>query len=208
MEQAASMQFLELRRQILRKKFSRMNDRQAEAVFHVNGPLLILAGAGSGKTTVLINRIANLIRYGTGYYGLSVPEGLTDGDLQAMRDCLDDRETDKGRIAAYLSQGAVRPWNILAITFTNKAAGELKERLNEALGEEGDGIQASTFHSMCVRILRMEIERLGYTRSFTIYDTDDSIRVLKDCLRSLNLDEKMFPPRQVLYAISRAKDTG
>ncbi len=208
MEQAASMQFLELRRQILRKKFSRMNDRQAEAVFHVNGPLLILAGAGSGKTTVLINRIANLIRYGTGYYGLSVPEGLTDGDLQAMRDCLDGKETDKGRIAAYLSQGAVRPWNILAITFTNKAAGELKERLNEALGEEGDGIQASTFHSMCVRILRMEIERLGYTRSFTIYDTDDSIRVLKDCLRSLNLDEKMFPPRQVLSAISRAKDTG
>ena len=132
MEQAASMQFLELRRQILRKKFSRMNDRQAEAVFHVNGPLLILAGAGSGKTTVLINRIANLIRYGTGYYGLSVPEGLTDGDLQAMRDCLDGRETDK----IYMLEANTTP-GMTATSFIPqqvKAAGmEMKDVLTEII---------------------------------------------------------------------------
>ncbi len=208
MEQTASMQFLELRRQILRRKFSRMNDRQAEAVFHVNGPLLVLAGAGSGKTTVLVNRIANLIRYGTSYYSAAEPENLTPQDIQIMQDCLEGREVEEERLTPLLAYHTVRPWNILAITFTNKAAGELKARLSNALGEGADGIQASTFHSMCVRILRAEIERLGYSRSFTIYDTDDSVRVLKDCLKAMNLDEKMFPPRQALSAISRAKDGG
>ncbi len=206
MEQTAEMQFLELRRRILRKKFSRMNDRQAEAVFHVNGPLLILAGAGSGKTTVLINRIANLVRYGTSYYSVDVPESLSSEDLQFLQRYLDGKETDEERALTYLSHYPVKPWNVLAITFTNKAAGELKERLSLELGEDAKKIQASTFHSMCVRILRTEIERLGYTRNFTIYDTDDSVRVLKDCLKSMNLDEKMFPPRQVLSMISKAKD--
>ncbi len=206
MVQTAEMQFLELRRRILRKKFSRMNDRQAEAVFHVNGPLLILAGAGSGKTTVLINRIANLVRYGTSYYSVDVPESLSSEDLQFLQRYLDGKETDEERALTYLSHYPVKPWNVLAITFTNKAAGELKERLSLELGEDAKKIQASTFHSMCVRILRTEIERLGYTRNFTIYDTDDSVRVLKDCLKSMNLDEKMFPPRQVLSMISKAKD--
>ncbi len=206
MEQTAEMQFLELRRRILRKKFSRMNDRQAEAVFHVNGPLLILAGAGSGKTTVLINRIANLVRYGTSYYSIDVPESLSSEDLHFLQGYLDEKETDEERALSYLSHYPVKPWSVLAITFTNKAAGELKERLSSELGEDAKKIQASTFHSMCVRILRTEIERLGYTRNFTIYDTDDSVRVLKDCLKSMNLDEKMFPPRQVLSMISKAKD--
>jgi len=206
MEQTAAMQFLELRKQILRKKFSRMNDRQAEAVFHVNGPLLILAGAGSGKTTVLVNRIENLIRYGTSYYSVDVPDSIGEEDLRFLREYSEGKENDEVRALTYLSYHAVSPWNILAITFTNKAATELKERLSLALGEDANKVQASTFHSVCVRILRREIERLGYSRNFTIYDTDDSIRVVKDCLKAMNLDEKMFPPRQVLSVISKAKD--
>ena len=206
MEQTAAMQFLELRKQILRKKFSRMNDRQAEAVFHVNGPLLILAGAGSGKTTVLVNRIENLIRYGTGYYSVDIPESLSEDDLSFLRGYLDGKEDDEARVLPYLTHYPVNPWSILAITFTNKAASELKGRLSSTLGADADKIQASTFHSVCVRILRAEIERLGYSRSFTIYDTDDSVRVIKDCLKTMNLDEKMFPPRQVLSVISKAKD--
>ncbi|WP_242953594.1 ATP-dependent helicase [Clostridium merdae] len=150
---------------LLSQNFSKMNPRQQDAIRHKEGPLLILAGAGSGKTTVLVNRVANLIREGCD------------------------------------------PYRIMAITFTNKAAGELKERLVTMLGDKGSEVWASTFHSTCARMLRRDADRLGYTPHFTIYDSDDSRRVMKDCLKALQIDEKELPVKSVLGEISRAKDS-
>ncbi len=144
--------------------YQNLNQRQMEAVMHKEGPLLVLAGAGSGKTTVLIARVAKLIESG------------------------------------------VRPWNILTITFTNKAADELKNRLVEKLGMEAQDVFASTFHSMCVRILRYSGEKIDLPKSFTIYDADDSLRLVKKCLKALNMEEKQFPPKPILGAISHAKE--
>ena len=149
----------------IKQQFDRMNDMQKRAVLTTEGPLLILAGAGSGKTTVLIQRIAHI-----------------------------------------LQQGLCQPYQILAITFTNKAAGELKERIADMIGEMGTDVWASTFHSFCARLLRREIENLGYSRDFSIYATDDSLRVIKDILKRLNIDEKSVAPKMVLGLISRAKD--
>lgn len=198
--------FCEMKKAVLTKYFGRMNEMQKKAIFCVNGPVLILAGAGSGKTTVLVNRIANMVEFGTAYESTVVPANVTDEDLQHMQDYLDGVTPDIEPIRSLLAYNVVKPWNILAITFTNKAAEELKIRLKAMLGEAADDIHASTFHSACVRILRREIGVMGYNSSFTIYDTDDSIRVIKDILKSLNLDEKMFAPRSVLSAMGRAKD--
>ena len=145
--------------------FSNLNDKQREAVFKTDGPVLILAGAGSGKTTVLINRIAYLI-----------------GGLN------------------------VRPYQILAITFTNKAATELKNRLVNMLGGEGDEVFASTFHSMCVKFLRRDIDKIGYSKDFNIFDRADQTTVVKECLKELNVDSEIFNHKTVLNEISRAKD--
>lgn len=149
----------------LQKQFSKMNDMQQKAVFCTEGPLLILAGAGSGKTTVLVNRIAYILK-----------------------------------------AGLCRPWQILAITFTNKAAGELKERICNAVDEGGDDIWAATFHSTCSRILRRYGDRIGYTDKFTVYDADDTRRLMKDILKQLSVDEKILSHKTVLNEISRAKD--
>jgi DNA helicase-2/ATP-dependent DNA helicase PcrA len=142
-----------------------LNPEQASAVVHVDGPLLILAGAGSGKTRVLTRRIA------------------------------------------YLLEQGVRPWNILAVTFTNKAAGEMKERVAHLVGPTAKDIQVSTFHSTCVRILRRDIAPLGWTSSFVIYDDDDQTRVLKQILADLKLDPKRHPPASFRSAIDRAKNS-
>ena len=195
-----------LKNKALEKYFDRMNDMQKKAVFKINGPLLILAGAGSGKTTVLINRIANMIYFGDAYnneHGYGEP---TNDDMQFLRDYTDGKTADSSRLADIVSYRCVKPWSILAITFTNKAANELKERITDMLGESGSGITAATFHSVCVRILRRECDRIGFTSSFTIYDSDDSQRVIKTILRSLDISEKMFPPRMVLSEISKQKD--
>lgn len=149
----------------IKQNYSKMNDMQREAVFYTEGPLLILAGAGSGKTTVLVNRIAYILECGLCY-----------------------------------------PWQILAITFTNKAARELKERICAKVENGGDEIWAATFHSVCSRILRRFGDRIGYDSHFTIYDTDDQRKVMKDILKSMNVDEKILPHRSVLSAISQAKD--
>lgn len=149
----------------INKEFSGMNEMQKKAIFNTNGPLLILAGAGSGKTTVLVNRILYLVKYCT-----------------------------------------VAPWNILAITFTNKAANELKDRLSAKIPEGADDIWAGTFHSICVRILRRYGDRIGYGSNFTIYDTDDSKRLIKECLRLMKKDEKTLSPKELLCEISSAKD--
>lgn len=143
-----------------------LNKPQYEAVTHVDGPLLVIAGAGSGKTRVLTHRIAYLI-----------------------------------------SEKGVKPWNILAITFTNKAAKEMKERITKLLGEDmAKDMWVGTFHSMCVRILRREIEKLGYERNFLIFDTTDAKTVIKECVRELELDDKMYSDKYLLSEISKAKN--
>ena len=203
MTQELERRFLTARRAYIEKSFSRMNPMQLEAVLTTEGPLLLLAGAGSGKTTVLINRIANLIRFGCGATSQELPEILTEDDVAFLAH---DADTDPERAAALCAMHPAVPWSIIAITFTNKAANELKDRLAAMLGPEANDVWAMTFHSACCRILRREIDRLGYDRSFTIYDTADSERVVKEILRDRNLDEKTFPPRMVLGMISKAKD--
>lgn len=197
------MEFIDLRRKVIEKYFGNMNDRQLEAVTTVNGPLLVLAGAGSGKTTVLVNRILNLVKFGNGYYSTFVPE-VTEDEVKAGEDYLNgtaDFVPDR-----VFSVDAVHPWQILAITFTNKAAGELKERISAKLGEDGSDIWAGTFHSVCGKILRRYAQLLGYTSHFTIYDTDDQRRLMKEIMKQHNIDDKFVPHKTVLSAISSAKD--
>ncbi len=194
-------EIIALRKQVMEKDFSRMNDRQKEAVFATEGPVLVLAGAGSGKTTVLVNRIANLVRYGKAYHSDFLPPEVTQEDVEA---CRAGNVTDETR--AHLSVSACQPWRIMVITFTNKAAGELKERLCSMLGSQGEEIWAATFHSSCARILRREGDRLGFSSHFTIYDTDDSRRLMKNVMSDLDISEKSLPPKSILNAISRAKD--
>ena len=188
-------------RRLILSDFPSLNPMQQEAVLATEGPLLIIAGAGSGKTTVLINRIAKLLKYGRAGDGEVIPADADEKTLALLQGGGDEAK----RLAAV---SPVDPWRILAITFTNKAAGELKERLSLMLGEQADDIWACTFHSACVRILRRDAERLGYTGSFTIYDTSDTQSLVKHILRDFDMDEKMYPPRAILSEISRAKDEG
>ena len=191
--------FLHARRELIRADFAQLNDRQQEAVLATEGPLLILAGAGSGKTTVLIHRIANLLKYGCASDSEELPP-------QADEEMLSLLERGGEEAERYAALRPVEPWRILAITFTNKAAGELKDRLEQRLGASANDIWACTFHSACVRILRRDAQRLGFTSSFSIYDTADSQSLLKRILKDLDLDEKSYPLRSVLGQISAAKD--
>ncbi len=198
---------LSLRRQIIEKDFMRMNSMQFRAVTTVKGPLLILAGAGSGKTTVLVNRIINLIKYGNAYNSDRINIGFSTDAEDKLMQYLDGDSSVYGEISSILAVDAPEPWQILAITFTNKAANELKDRLVNALGEAGNEIWASTFHSACVRMLRRYGDRIGYSSHFTIYDTDDSKRLIKECQRQLNIDDKYLPVKSIQNEISRAKDS-
>lgn len=200
--------FFSLRQQVLQKEFGRMNDMQQKAVFHTEGPLLVLAGAGSGKTTVLVNRIANIIRYGNAFESREISDSLTDADIAACKAYLSDGTALSSVTKARLSTDACPPWRVLAITFTNKAAGELKERLSAMLdGDDGNQVWASTFHASCARILRRDGEALGYTGRFTIYDTDDSNRLMKQCLNQLDISKDALTHKAALGEISRAKDS-
>ena len=192
--------FAEARKAFISAEYSSLNDMQREAVLATEGPLLILAGAGSGKTTVLINRIANILKYGRGSDSLELPYGADD----EMLHCLINKDEAAEAVAAL---EPCEPWRILAITFTNKAADELKARLCNMLGSEADDIWACTFHSACVRILRRDAEKLGFSSSFSIYDTNDSLSLIKRILKDMNLDDKVFKPRSVLNEISRSKDS-
>lgn len=191
--------YIDARRKLIESDFASLNPMQRKAVMATEGPLLILAGAGSGKTTVLINRIANLLRYGIAGDTDELPANACEEDIAVM---LSGGEAAR-RIAAL---DPVEPWRILAITFTNKAADELKSRLEKMLGPKAADIWASTFHSACVRILRRDAERLGFPKSFTIYDTSDSLSLVKRILKDFEIDEKRYPPRMLLGEISRAKD--
>lgn len=200
------LSYNELKQSALKKYFEKLNDCQREAVFSVNGSVLVLAGAGSGKTTVIINRIANMVLFGNAYFDNSERECSAD-DLAFLEDFSAGNSDDVERLKNIVAVSPVKPWNILAVTFTNKAASELKSRLKTMLGKDNASyVHASTFHSACVRILRREIENIGYLSSFTIYDSDDSLRVIKSCISDFGIDEKMFPPKAVLNEISCAKE--
>jgi DNA helicase-2/ATP-dependent DNA helicase PcrA len=198
---------IDLRRRSLEREFSRMNSMQKEAVFQVNGPLLILAGAGSGKTTVLVNRAANIVRYGNAYHSDDVSR-IDDNTADEIEQCLRENRPLPPMLRAALAVEPCEPWRILAITFTNKAANELKERLSALLGSDGgEEVWASTFHSTCARFLRRGAEQLGYSSHFTIYDSDDSKRLMKDCQKELGIDDKKIPYKSALTEISHAKDS-
>ena len=192
--------YIAARRRVIANDFRNLNPMQREAVMATEGPLLILAGAGSGKTTVLINRVANLLKYGRASDCDEVPENATEADLAVLEA---GPSPEAEALAAY---EPVEPWRIIAITFTNKAADELKSRLAAKLGPKADDIWARTFHSACVRILRRDADKLGYPRDFTIYDTSDRNSVMKSILREMDLDEKIYPPRSILAMIDSAKD--
>ncbi len=199
--------FLAARRKYIAAQFSNLNNMQQEAVLTTDGPLLLLAGAGSGKTTVLINRIANLMRFGCAADSYEIPDSITEEDVVFLETVGEDAsDFDRNRADWLCALRPAAPWSIIAITFTNKAANELKERLSVLLGPEAQDIWAMTFHSACCRILRREIERMGYSRSFTIYDSADSERIMKDIIKDMGLDDKTFPAKVVLSAISKEKD--
>ena len=202
------IKFASVRKAVIEQVFSRMNDRQREAVFQTEGPLLVLAGAGSGKTTVLIHRIINILRFGHGYDSPYATPGATMEDLAFLADYMaNPTPQNQARAMELCAVSPAKPWEVVAITFTNKAARELQDRLTRAVGEaDASAIWAYTFHTCCLRILRRDIERLGYNRTFTIYDEDDKKRVITDLIRRLKLDEKIFDARKVMGEISRAKD--
>lgn len=197
---------IELKRAALNHYFQNLNTPQQQAVFHVNGPVLVLAGAGSGKTTAMIHRIVQMIHFGDGW--VQANASITKEDTAYLKDYIADKQpADLERLCSILAVQPIQPWHILAITFTNKAANELRSRLLQAVGEEcASMLHASTFHSACVRILRRSISKLGYDSNFTIYDTDDSQRLMKSCIADADVSEKQFPPRAVLTEISLAKD--
>ena len=207
MNEAYETRFLTARRNYISAQFANLNNMQQEAVLTTDGPLLLLAGAGSGKTTVLINRIANIMRFGGAADSYEIPDTVTEEDVEFLENLpADCSDFDRHRADWLCALRPAEPWRIIAITFTNKAANELKERLSVLLGPEAQDIWAMTFHSACCRILRREIERMGYTKSFTIYDSSDSERVMKDIIKDMGLDDKTFPARVVLNAISKEKD--
>ena len=168
MTEAFELRFLTARRNYIAAQFTELNNMQQQAVLTTEGPLLLLAGAGSGKTTVLIHRIANLLRFGSGSDSNDIPDIITEEDvlfLEGLQHPISEPERNR---ADYLcSVRPPAPWNVLAITFTNKAASELKNRLTNLLGPQAQDIWAMTFHSACCRILRKHIDRVGYTSSFT-----------------------------------------
>ena len=174
----------ELKRKILEDEFSNLNPMQKQAVFATGNPLLILAGAGSGKTTVIVNKIGYLIKYG---HTATDTSELSDDDYAYLERCLENKAFRQNEHYLELMQANPIPADrILAITFTNKAAQEMRTRIKN-FGVSTDGIWAMTFHSACVKLLRMYADRLGYARNFTIYDEQDSLRLIEATIKSLNL---------------------
>ncbi len=187
---------------------SRLNPEQCHAVFTTEGPLLVLAGAGSGKTTVLVNRISYIIKYGNAYFSDRIPAGLTEGEVAEIERALFAPASEIAELLPRFAIEPAAPWQVLAITFTNKAAREIKDRLLKIFDDSSisDSIWAGTFHSVCMRILRKYYDRLGYREGFSIYDTDDKKRMITLCMKELHIDEKRLSPKLVANEISMAKD--
>lgn len=202
------MDYNSLKKALFDKYFGFLNVRQREAVYTTEGPLLVLAGAGSGKTTVIVNRIANIILFGRAASEKQPPENA-QALLAPMKSALESGKPEFIReILKKCAVAPAAPYRVLCITFTNKAAREFKERLAKTLGECARDIWAGTFHSICVRILRRHIELLGYNNDFTIYDTDDCKKLITEVLKELNISESALPPKTALYSISKAKENG
>ncbi len=199
--------FIAVKQQIFHKAYSHLNEKQREAVFSTEGPLLVLAGAGSGKTTVLVQRIAFMVKYGNAYFSQDIrDELLYEPFVEKLEELAKEENPDKNLLDSAMVSFAsqpVFPYNILAITFTNKAANEIKSRLESSLGEMAYDIWAGTFHSVCAKLLRMHIDLLGFEKTFTIYDTDDQKRLMKAILDEHSIKST---PQSVLYEISRAKE--
>ena len=201
-----------VRKTLFDKAYGFLNENQRLAVFHTQGPLLVLAGAGSGKTTVLVQRIAYLIQYGNAYFNQDVADSILIEPYVARLEEIakENTPTDKvfsDALASFASTPSA-PWQILSITFTNKAANEMKERLEKILGAKALDIWAGTFHSICARILRQHIEKLGlgFRSNFTIYDTDDQKRLMSAIMKDLQIDEKKIAVKSILGEIGSAKD--
>ena len=199
-------EIVRMRKKIIEREFAHLNEKQREAVLTVKGAVLVLAGAGSGKTTVLVNRIAHILRWGEAYESDKLYNEYTPEEVQQIQYASEGKTEISDELVEKLAVSKPYPWRILAITFTNKAANELKERICKTTGIIGNDVWAMTFHSACVRILRRYGERLGYDKNFTIYDTDDQKRVIRECMKALNIDEKLLTVKEVLPEISHAKD--
>ena len=200
--------YIKAKRALFSKAYSELNEMQRKAVFTVDGPLLILAGAGSGKTTVLVKRIAFIIKYGNAYASEYVPFDVTDQEVAYLENAISLPKNEIFPILDRFASNPCAPWRMLAITFTNKAAGEIRSRINAQLGDTdvANEIWSGTFHSVCLRILRVHGDKLGYAQGFSIYDQDDSKKAIGTCMKDLNIDVKSLPIKSVQNTISRAKD--
>ena len=202
-----SERYISAKRALFDRKFNRLNDKQREAVFTIEKPLLVLAGAGTGKTTLLVNRIAYILEYGNTYMSNEVPPQITEQAVLEYEDAVTSAsDEDLDILLKSFAVKTCQPWNLLAITFTNKAANEMKTRLADMIGESAKDIWCGTFHSMCLRILRAHADKIGLKSDFTIYDSDDSKKLMQECMKQLNIDEKNLLPKSVLSQIGRAKD--
>lgn len=202
-------EYIKAKRALFEKVYSDfLNPEQMRAVFTVNGPVLVLAGAGSGKTTVLVNRVAYIIKYGNAYFSEHVPDEVDADTVEALWMAANMSSEDILEILPQFITDPCPPWSVLAITFTNKAAGEIKNRLLDTFGDAdiAKSVWAGTFHSVCLRILRKYGERLGLREGFSIYDTDDKKRMIALCMKELEIDEKRLAPKAIASAISIAKD--
>lgn len=207
MTEQEKLRYHRVKKALFDKYYSFLNEPQKEAVYTVNGPVLILAGAGSGKTTVLVNRIAHIIKYGNAYFNDDIPDFINADAIEDME--LAAKSDDTDLIENYIRVLAYEPckaYSILAITFTNKAANEIKSRLEAILKESASDIWAGTFHSVCMKILRSHGEKVGYRPGFSVCDTDDSKKVISKCMKDLGIDEKFLSIKTVMNEIGRAKD--
>jgi len=201
--------FLSVKRRLFDKVYEkRLNPEQCRAVFTTQGPLLVLAGAGSGKTTVLVNRIAYLIKYGDAYFTEVVPEGVNATTVEALNAALEFESEEIEELLPQFIYQPSPPWQVLAITFTNKAAKEIKDRLAKTFGDVNisNAIWAGTFHSICMRILRKHGHLIGLREGFSVYDSDDQKRLISQCMEELNIDEKRFSAKTCHSLISSAKN--
>ena len=201
--------YLAAKKALFDRKYGFLNEKQREAVYTVHGPLLVLAGAGTGKTTLLVNRIAYILKYGDAYFSDAVPASLDEETVAELEKAVEASAEDIELLLdsfAPRAEQRVAPWNVLAITFTNKAANEMKTRLEKLIGPSAADLWCGTFHSMCLRILRAYADDAGLRSNFTIYDTDDTKKLVTDCMKQLSVDEKVISAKQIMNRISMAKN--